>query len=611
MWEQNNLGAFTSTGSSGGEEANEIGQVFGDKVWAGNDGWVTQEKFDALKAEGKFRIGQQGFERGLSNIKYAATTAYQALPDPVEEVIEDTGKKAINQISNAFTVAKEAYHNLPGAVQYPLRKIKRGFVDAPLSALSDIDKGFDWVSEKTNIGRGPLDLAIEGAELAFSGGTSNVAKRVLRKVDDVTDAFNIAKRTLTPQTVANFGDGTAALTRSNLASNIGDGLVPNALAFTPETQLGTNVTKITPTETLTDLSKSEKGKNFKTLAAEYRKEHGSLKGFIESLDEPFVDSVGNLVVARPAATAKNPWAVKLAYKSDRTSAGLTRAASEWRMTPFDEQTWTKTLGDGFYNPKVLKLDQHHQHMVKGYDWGFDGLSRAEGKKLSKMLFDEGHALGRVNYNKLNLPKPVHDALHGWMDHQLGLNGLNMPSLKGMSIEQRHKHLKVYLEEIQPAIDEAVFELMSRHNAGQPLITPNVSMIDQFTDAYKYKPKALDINKQNPYFPVDHITKSVKSKIYEPRWKIGSVEYTWRPTDIKNPRKGTGQIDIPTQDTKNFYELKNEFFDQIKELPPGSTWELNPRSNDQKRINIYTRLFKNSPNIVRNSDPSLGWILTVP
>ena len=80
-----------------------------------------------------------------------------------------------------------------------------------------------------------------------------------------------------------------------------------------------------------------------------------------------------------------------------------------------------------------------------------------------------------------------------MDKQLGLNGLDMPSLKGLNAEQRIAHLEVYMEHIQPVIDEATFSLMKRYQkfgdtidwtkpkAYKQLFLKDASMADQFID----------------------------------------------------------------------------------------------------------------------------------
>ena len=103
----------------------------------------------------------------------------------------------------------------------------------------------------------------------------------------------------------------------------------------------------------------------------------------------------------------------------------------------------------------------------------------------------------------------------------------------------------------------------------------------------------------------HIARSAEIGITEPVWKNGSIDYTWRP------ESNTGQIDIPPQSAKGFKGLRDEFFEQIEELPSGSVWELNPKFKDEKRRRIYARLFGNDPRITRNPDPTLGWVLKVP
>ncbi len=103
----------------------------------------------------------------------------------------------------------------------------------------------------------------------------------------------------------------------------------------------------------------------------------------------------------------------------------------------------------------------------------------------------------------------------------------------------------------------------------------------------------------------HISRSQEIGIPEPTWKNGSIDYTWRP------ESNTGQIDIPPQSAKGFKGLRDEFFQQIEELPSGSIWELNPKFKDEKRRRIYSKLFTGDPRIKRNSDPTLGWVLTIP
>ena len=103
----------------------------------------------------------------------------------------------------------------------------------------------------------------------------------------------------------------------------------------------------------------------------------------------------------------------------------------------------------------------------------------------------------------------------------------------------------------------------------------------------------------------HIKRSQEIGIKEPVWKDGSINYTWRP------QSNTGQIDIPPQSAKSFKGLRNEFFEQIDNLPSGSVWELNPQFKDEKRRRIYARLFKGDKRITRNADETLGWVLRVP
>ena len=97
--------------------------------------------------------------------------------------------------------------------------------------------------------------------------------------------------------------------------------------------------------------------------------------------------------------------------------------------------------------------------------------------------------------------------------------------------------------------------------------------------------------------------------------MGDAKVTWYPNK-NNPLKGRGQIDILEQagktNPKGVKALIKDFNDSLKDFPSGVQVELNPKWKDAKRRSIYENyVFKNHPNIKRNTDPTLGWVYTAP
>ena len=221
-------------------------------------------------------------------------------------------------------------------------------------------------------------------------------------------------------------------------------------------------------------------------ALAYRLKHGSLKGYKDTTT-PWILPDGEEIIFRKTDTG-----IKKSLKSDRASAQLQRSTNELIQT-HGQQDWNE-LFEGFIDPKqfpIHKYEGHHARMVEGYTWAFDGADTKTTKKITEHFYNKKTALGKTQFNRNNLPHPVHKALHSWMDKQLGLNGLDMPSLKGLNAEQRIAHLEVYMEHIQPVIDEATFSLMKRYQkfgdtidwtkpkAYKQLFLKDASMADHF------------------------------------------------------------------------------------------------------------------------------------
>jgi hypothetical protein len=243
-----------------------------------------------------------------------------------------------------------------------------------------------------------------------------------------------------------------------------------------------------PNQLLRDAGNTPEGIRRHQEALDYRLKHGNLTGYKDTTT-PWILPNGEEIIFRKTETG-----VKKSLKSDRASAQLQRSTNELIQT-HGKQDWNE-LFPGFTDPKKLpleKIEGHHAHMVEGYTWAFDGVKPAEAKKITKHFYDKGTPLGKTQFNRNNLPHPVHKALHSWMDKQLGLNGLDMPSLKGMDAKTRIAHLEVYLEHVQPVVDEATFSLMKRYQqlgdtvdwtkpgSYKKLMLEGVSPADQFID----------------------------------------------------------------------------------------------------------------------------------
>tara|TARA_Y100001963_G_scaffold132163_1_gene190369 strand:- start:142 stop:1338 length:1197 start_codon:yes stop_codon:yes gene_type:complete len=246
------------------------------------------------------------------------------------------------------------------------------------------------------------------------------------------------------------------------------------------------------------------------------------------------------------------------------------------------------------NIPVTDVEQHHLNGAAHWGWLFRGTTEAQAKEMHEILEQSGIVLGNKRFNRVDLPTAVHDVLH----RTLEARGLIHPKgdFSKIPFDQR-KELLARMMKDQAIVNEITYDLMRQYQGGVP------------ADKLEYgKNPAKPKNTEPTQFPEQiqrHIARSAEIGITEPVWKSGSIDYTWRP------ETNTGQIDIPPQSTKGFKGLRDEFFEQIENLPSGSVWELNPKFKDEKRRRIYARLFGNDPRITRNQDPTLGWVLRVP
>jgi len=317
---------------------------------------------------------------------------------------------------------------------------------------------------------------------AVTGGFIRKAPKIAGKLSDQAASF--AARNIPAQAV--FADSSGLANQA--ARRAEDVLQPwQSTERTRYQRAGKTGTK------LRELRNTPDGMERIEAAMAYKKEHGNLTGF-KATQKPWILPDGDVVNFKSTNSG-----VRLKLKSDADSASLTRTSNEFMQT-HGKQDWDDLM-EGFTDPKALpleKIEGHHKHMVEGYDWAFVGTKPKEAREITEHFFKQGTPLGKTQFNRNNLPRPVHKALHSWMDKQMGLNGLDMPSLKGLTPKQRIDRLEVYMEMVQPVMDEATFILMRRYKqmgkkvdwtksgAYKKLYAKGVKMIDQFTDA------------QNPY-----------------------------------------------------------------------------------------------------------------
>ena len=225
---------------------------------------------------------------------------------------------------------------------------------------------------------------------------------------------------------------------------------------------------------------------------------------------------------------------------------------------------------------------HHRASLHASSKLKRGLSKREGDILDTYLETKGIPTGNNKFNRDNLPIEVHRKLHSWQKrNKIHLGDEDLTTL---SLTQRKKYIDKFVEDMARS-DVKTFELMKKYTKGS--VTKKTKPT-QFPDKIQ-----------------EHIKRSQEIGITEPSWKDGSIDYIWRP------QSNTGQIDIPPQNLKTFKGLRDEFFNQIEDLPSGSVWELNPKFKDAKRRRIYSKLFEGDKRITRNADETLGWVLTIP
>ena len=142
--------------------------------WAGYDhGYVTETEYHQLGKSNQLKLGSQTWNFLGQTLQGAATSLYKALPDELEQAIEEKGTQALQGIVSG-------YNNLPEPIQEQLAKIKTGFIDIPSQALqnlSDLDGQIATGNPYRGLHPGPLELLGEGVLGLATGGGSLAIKK--------------------------------------------------------------------------------------------------------------------------------------------------------------------------------------------------------------------------------------------------------------------------------------------------------------------------------------------------------------------------------------------------------------------------------------------------
>ena len=143
-----------------------------------------------------------------------------------------------------------------------------------------------------------------------------------------------------------------------------------------------------------------------------------------------------------------------------------------RNDSLKQQTFGDTkLAD---TPTPKGFNDHHMRPRGVVQQFFEGLDEADSKELSRYAEqDLMMPVGDHPANNARIPDPVHDQHHAYARANPGLErGFDMEKFKGYTLDQRKEALKLYKEQIQPALDEDLFSRMQQFNADKGSIKIN-------------------------------------------------------------------------------------------------------------------------------------------
>lgn len=123
---------------------------------------------------------------------------------------------------------------------------------------------------------------------------------------------------------------------------------------------------------------------------------------------------------------------------------------------------TKGKSDFYKGKGSNKDDSHHMRGVDQWHWLFDGLNKSEKGLFHDLLAKNGLATGDNHFNRADLPKIVHDALHDFMRER----GFLAPkqSIKHLKYNERQKYVTQAIKDTS-VIDRVMYALMNQYRKG--------------------------------------------------------------------------------------------------------------------------------------------------
>ena len=213
-------------------------------------------------------------------------------------------------------------------------------------------------------------------------------------------------------------------------------------------------------------------------------------------------------VGYPPFTAPNGEVFDLHYSSNQTKVNPEKGTglklrpksqqkkdSQVRGDSLKQQTYGNTsLAD---TPTPEGFNDHHMRPRGVYQVFFDGLDEADSRELSRYSEQELMTpLGDHPGNNARIPDAVHDSHHAFARKHPGLERGLTDQIKGMTLEQRKQALSLYLEQIQPALDEDLFSRMQTYNRslGLPKLNPVIDrLLSAPTTPFELVDSATDLN----------------------------------------------------------------------------------------------------------------------
>ena len=159
------------------------------------------------------------------------------------------------------------------------------------------------------------------------------------------------------------------------------------------------------------------------------------------------------------------------YKGGYTGGSQTKATRKdslvtstgRRKTDAEVQTPEGKPGFNYEGPGDPNIQAHHRAGLKMYRPFFEGLSQSERNEMIAFLETRGVFSGNQPGNRMDLSTPVHQKLHDYLrnDTDVEYSATKLAkklNFKGMSFEERLKHLDEFVNLQQRMMDEKTYSL---------------------------------------------------------------------------------------------------------------------------------------------------------